>query len=458
MSVRIRHSVLLRNQVLQEKGRDIVNGKKILKAAFLMFTIVFISSVSSGNAYAKKNYTVTPKKVEKMAKKNYNTIYTKYTKHYLGLNVYLEKMGKAGGGKLTIKKGTYTISNSIYVPSNVTIVFNKGVVFKKINKTGTTYKASGSMWQLCPRDKSKKKNSIGKYNGSKNVTFKSKGKVVFDMQHIDGITIVSAHNQNVDISGITFKNMNGNHYIEVNGTKNANIHDCTFLKAKKSTLKKYYAKEAINIDLADEKTHGLPLGWVKKDKTPCLNIKIEKNVFDGTTRGVGTHKFSQDSKGNNVYHTNITIKNNVFKNIYDNGVFILNWKNTTITNNKFENIGTSNDKSYSSGAHGIAGGGVVGINITDNSFSKIKRNAIYFVIQQNVGAGSEYKKIGVNITKEETEAMLKNTVSQCGDDMNDIFAGYDVLYFRGTGQRSKSNAVGVNISTGEINYDFTIKK
>lgn len=435
-----------------------MNWKKWTKAIFLLFAVMVLSMAFCGNAYAKKNYTVTPKKVEKMAKSNYKTIYTKYTKHYLGLNAYLEKMEKAGGGKLTIKKGTYTISNSIYVPSNVKIVFKKGVVFKKINKTGTNYKASGSMWQLCPRSKSKKKNSVGKYNGSKNVTFQCKGKVVFDMQHIDGITIVAAHNQNVDISGITFKNMNGNHYIEVNGTKNAYIHDCTFQKAKKTTLEKYYNKEAINIDLADEKTHGLPLDWVKKDKTPCLNIKIENNIFDGTTRGVGTHKFSEDSKGNPIYHSNITIKNNVFKNIFDNGVFVLNWKNTSITNNTFTNIGNSNQKSYSSGAHGISGGGIEKITITENHFSKIKRNAIYFAIQQNVGAGSEYSKVGVNITAEETETMLQNTVSQCGNDMNDIFAGYDVLYFKGTGERSKSNAVGVNIQTGEINYDFTKKK
>lgn len=435
-----------------------MNKNKILKTMFFAFAVTVIIFSTKSSAYAKKNYTVTPKKVEKIAKKNYKTIYTKYTKHYLGLNVYLEKMGKAGGGTLTVKKGTYVISNSVYVPSNVTIVFKDGVVFKKIKKTGTNYKASGSMWQLCPRNKSKKKNSVSKYNGSKNVTFKGTGKVIFDMQYIDGITIVAAHNQNIDISGITFKKMNGNHYIEVNATKNAYIHNCKFTKAKKSTLKKCYAKEAINIDLPDAKTHGLPLDWVKKDKTPCLNIKIENNIFDGTTRGVGTHKFSQDSKGNNVYHTNITINNNVFKNIYDNGVFPLNWKNTTITNNKFENIGNSNDKSYSSGAHAISGGGIVGINITGNTFTKIKRNPIYFCIQQNVGAGSEYKKIGLIITPEETEAMLNNKVSQCGYDMNDIFAGYDILYFRGTGQRSKSNAVGVNITEGIINYDLTKKK
>ena len=40
-------------------------------------------------------------------------------------------MEKAGGGTLTIKKGTYYISNAIYVPSNTKVVFENGVVFKK---------------------------------------------------------------------------------------------------------------------------------------------------------------------------------------------------------------------------------------------------------------------------------------------------------------------------------------
>ena len=52
------------------------------------------------NTYAKKNFKVTPSKVEKQSKKSFRTITTKYTKHYLGLNAFLDKMEKAGGGTL----------------------------------------------------------------------------------------------------------------------------------------------------------------------------------------------------------------------------------------------------------------------------------------------------------------------------------------------------------------------
>lgn len=37
----------------------------------------------------------------------------------------------------------------------------------------------------------------------------------------------------------------------------------------------------------------------------------------------------------------------------------------------------------------------------------------------------------MKITKEETKAMLDNKVSDCGYDMNSIFHGYDILYFKG---------------------------
>ena len=100
----------------------------------------------------------------------------------------------------------------------------------------------------------------------------------------------------------------------------------------------------------------------------------------------------------------------------------------------------------------LPGGGIEEINIAGNTFTKIKRNPVYFCIQQNVGGGSNYKKVGMKITKEETKAMLDNKVSDCGYDMNSIFHGYDILYFKGSGERSRSNAVGVNINKQIISY------
>ncbi len=427
--------------------KNIIKGL-VLLVAFLAFSITFTNT-----AHAKVNYTVTPNKLTKEVKKSYGRYYTKYIKDFSGLNLYLEKMQKAGGGTLTIKKGTYKITNAIYVPSNVTIIFEDGVVFQKIMKTGRTdIKATTSMWNICPRDKGRKVASVSKYNGSKNVKFIAKGKVVFDMKGVGGVAITAAHNKNIEISGITFKGMNGGHYIEVNGTNKVYIHDCTFEKGKASTLSKYYVKEAINIDLADKKTGGLSAQWVKQDKTPCKNIRIANNVFDGMSRGVGSHKYSENNKGKQIYHQKITIENNTFKNNYDNGIYVLSWKNTVIRNNIFENIGNKSNQSYSAGRHAIAGSGIEKITITGNTFKNINRNPVYFIRKSNVGGGSCYKAVTVKITKKETEMMLKNKAINCGDDENSNYAGYDILYFRNSGTKNRTNGVGVKLSTGEIFY------
>ena len=47
----------------------------------------------------------------------------------------MEKFQKKGKGTLILKKGTYTITNTIHVPSNVTIIFEKGVKIVKGTKT-----------------------------------------------------------------------------------------------------------------------------------------------------------------------------------------------------------------------------------------------------------------------------------------------------------------------------------
>lgn len=420
---------------------------KIITIITIALTVAFAFQV---HVFAKKKITVTPKKLAKICKK-YPTVNNKYARHYYGLNVCLEKIRKAGGGTLRIKKGTYKICNAVYVPSNTTVVFDNGVKMIKIKKTGNKNKPAASMFQLVKKSKSKKAESVGAYKASKNVKFKTKGKATIDMKNTCGIGIVVAHNDNVDISGLTFKGMNGDHYIEVNGSRNVKIHHNTFTKARASTLSKYYSKEAINIDTPDKATHGLPLKWVKHDKTPCADITIFNNTFAGTNRGVGTHKYSKQNDIT-IYHTNVKIMNNKFYDVFDNAVMALSWMNASIINNYFYNIGLKDTKTFASAAHAISGGGIYGITITGNTFENVKRNPVYFSAQKNNDAGSEYSKVLVNITKEQTKAMLNNKVINCGQDMNDIFHGYDILYFRNDGSRTRKNAVGINIKKKKIRY------
>ena len=72
---------------------------KIIKTAVMVVAVCGITFAFQTNTYAKKNFKVTPSK-EKQSKKSFRTITTKYTKHYLGLNAFLDKMEKAGGEPL----------------------------------------------------------------------------------------------------------------------------------------------------------------------------------------------------------------------------------------------------------------------------------------------------------------------------------------------------------------------
>ena len=414
---------------------------KKIKCLLLIIVLVVASVSVYQPAYSKANYTVNKKALKKMAKKTYHSHANKYTSDYLGLNSYLEKMRKKGGGTLTIKKGTYKICNAICVPSNITIIFKSGVKFVKTSKTGIKgQKAASGMWQIVPKKKSLKKNSVKGYNGSKNVKFIAQGKVTFDMKKKYGMCVACAHNDGVEISGITFKGMNGDHYIEVNGSKNVNIHNNYFGAAVSKTKKKNYNIEAINVDTPDAKTHGIPLKWVKKDITPCQNVTIQNNTFYGITRGVGTHKYSQKG-GKHVYHKNVKVIGNKFYNIYDNGVFVLNWQGATINNNVFNNIGKTSNLSYSSGSHGISGGGIQGITIKGNSFTSIKRNPIYFGVQKNVKAGSSYKKTVISITAAQYRTMVENKAAKCGNEQNKKYKGYHFVIFKGNGERVEKNVV-----------------
>lgn len=171
------------------------------------------------------------------------------------------------------------------------------------------------------------------------------------------------------------------------------------------------------------------------------------------SRGVGTHNYSQTGKGKNIYHSGITIKKNTFKNLYDAGVYLMNWKNTKIINNKFVQCGKGNNLPHTNTAHAISGSGVKIIKITGNKFEKIKKNPINFNGQENVGnASGKYKRIYVYITDKEAMEMLDNTSVECGNDSG--FSGYDVLYFRGDGSRVAGNAVGINFSKQEVNYNM----
>lgn len=324
-----------------------------------------------------KTYTITPK--SKPKKKNYlkSNKYTKYTKNYYTLRDRLESLEKSKGGTIIFKKGTYTYTNAVFVPSNVKLIFRDGVVIKKGTKTGArSLKPSTSIFQLVKPSKSKKKKVYGKYNGTKNVTFEGQGNVTIDLKYFNrGIAIIAGHNKNIKINNIKFRNMKNGHFIEMDANQNSSVTNCSFTNAKGDTV-----KEAINLDTPDKTTKGWSQPWSKFDKTPNKDVTISRCYFSNLGRSIGTHKFSSGK-----YHTNITIKNCTIKGMKKDAIRMMNWKSSKITDNVISGTKKGNFRA-------ILGSGVYYPVIKDNKFINFDR-AVQFMPWKNSGPGKNYKTI-----------------------------------------------------------------
>lgn len=241
------------------------------KLSFILAGITMFSAIAVTTPYSKtlqiqktasaaKTYTISPNSA--VYKENYKnaSAYNSTTKQYFLIRSYLEMLEKKGGGKLILKKGTYKISNVLYIPSNVTIELKDGVIIKKTMKTNSKQmQPSGGIFELLEPSKAAKKGVHGKYNGVHNVKIYSTGKAVIDQAYKgkDGqncIGLVMCHNKNITIDGITFKNMKYGHFIEMDASNNVVVNNCTFTGYKAS---KRHTSEAINLDTPDKKTKDL---------------------------------------------------------------------------------------------------------------------------------------------------------------------------------------------------------
>ena len=155
-----------------------------------------------------KVYKITAKsKPLKASKFTKSSLYNKKTRMYFTIRSYMEKFQKKGKGTLILKKGTYTITNTIHVPSNVTIIFEKGVKIVKGTKTNKKkMPAAITLFQLIRPSNAKKKGVYSAYNGEKNIHFVGKGGVSIDMKYMKyGIAFDVAHNDGVTIKKLILK-------------------------------------------------------------------------------------------------------------------------------------------------------------------------------------------------------------------------------------------------------------
>lgn len=348
-----------------------------------------------------KTYTISPS-----SKPCNGYSYNKENHGYLLIRSYMQKFEKNKGGTLVLKKGTYKISNTIYVPSNVTIKFKNGVKLVKNNKTGADYDPSSTFFQFIRDSKGDKKNVVGKYNGEKNIKFIGEGNVVFDMKNYNKgttptITMVMANNKNVTIEGITFKNIKHGHFIEMDGCNKVTIKDCKFMGMKDND---YHNKEAINLDTNDAKTGGFSQQWSKEDKTPNKDITIENCVFKNLVRAVGTHRYSK-----NKYHTKIKFINNTVTKVMT-PLGMLNWKNATVKGNTFTNCKSNKKYNYT-----VLVAGVKNMTFTDNKFKKCKSEQLFKIYKSYQTGHKTYPATTTVLSKKNIDVFKENIVINCSE-------------------------------------------
>lgn len=374
--------------------------KCVLGKAFLVVLLLFavnmgfMTPTKKVEAATGKTYTITtktkPVKNQYVKSKNYNA----KTKHYYMLRSYMELLEKQGGGTLVLKKGVYNITNTICIPSNVTIKLSKGVVLKKLNSTGIkAMKASNTMFYLLPTSKQNKKNATSGYKGAKNISIIGEAGATIDMGGNSSSAIYMAHNNNILVQGITFKNVKGTTYImTINGCKNIKIYNCNLSGQKTKT-------SGILIDIP-AKAKKQTMNWVKQDDTVNQTIKVNNCNFTSLYRAITSVRFVKDK-----FSTKITLTNNQFNNIGGDVIRAINWDAPVIQNNVFNRAGTGDSiiQGKTDFVNGIYMGGVKNPFVSGNTFYAIPQPIIIYPYENT---DPELKKANKKTNNTVTSAQL----------------------------------------------------
>ena len=146
--------------------------------------------------------------------------------------------------------------------------------------------------------------------------------------------------------------------------------------------------------------------WSKHDKTVCQNIEITNCKFTDLGTAIGSHTYVAN-QGQQCYHTNIRITNNVFFGSTNCAIRALNWKNVLIADNSFRDIGIQNGaKNFS-----IFMGGVIDATVTRNAFANVYvpvtiRQKIQYELERKAG----YPISECQITDKNWEDLLRTNV------------------------------------------------
>ncbi|GEK33873.1 right-handed parallel beta-helix repeat-containing protein [Kurthia sibirica] len=374
--------------------------KKLLVLYVLICPIWFGLSMDSSAASKQKTYTISTKSKPLQKGIIKSKKYTNKTKHFYLLDGYLRKIEKNKGGKLIVKKGTYKIARTLYIPSNTTIEFQDGVHLEKLKSTDTKYvKPTNELFMFLAPSKANKKALYSQYNGQKNIKLVGKGNVTVDLKYKKYVkAIVMGHNANITIDNLDFINAYGASFVHMVASKNVIIKNSEFANSHQ-TIEAQEEKNAIHIDTPDAKTKDWTYDWSKFDNTPNANVTIKNNIFVAVDRAVGTRKYSMGK-----YHKNIHLLNNEIKNVRSEAIRVINWDRPVITGNQIDTVG---DEDNFKSLRGILVSGAKYPTITHNKFSTVARG-VQFIVWKNQGYGQSFPLVRNSLSTKNKQALKQN--------------------------------------------------
>ena len=222
---------------------------------------------------------------------------------------------------IEFKKGTYSLSNQIFLTSNTKVLLNGSTLNSTYSDTyGDNVIFLGYALNSDYRA----------YNGISNIEFKN-GKI--------NTAFALMHNTNITFNNIEFDNITS-HALQIGGCKDIKIINCTFNGTIIDDVNGQN-HELIQLERADYSSQPyLPEDSSSYDETGNFNILIDNCIFNKgnevTTRNyvcIGHHGYSADYP---YYNKNITVSNCEFEENTYSDISGPSFDNLDIFNNKFK--------------------------------------------------------------------------------------------------------------------------
>ncbi|MBU5429194.1 right-handed parallel beta-helix repeat-containing protein [Kineothrix sp. MSJ-39] len=223
--------------------------------------------------------------------------------------------------KIVIPKGTYYISGSIYLCSNVTLEATGATIKFRGNSRNTNMLLSDTIGSKSP---AKTKG----YKGCRNITI-SGGTYVGAKSNKSNL-VKLAHGKNITIKNATFSGGGGIHQVEVCAIDGFTVTGCTF-KDFKAGKSKSSRQEALQLDVPVAEDI---FADVYQDGTMMKNVNISNNTFSNVPRGLGSHSMLLGA-----FHENIKIMYNTFTDVKEEAIVTANYYNCEIAYNDVKNSG-----------------------------------------------------------------------------------------------------------------------